>query len=492
MTAYQKMRDELDKGNIVVLTYKPRNYLEKVKKDIAIVNNKVISDIITLEEISKLPPVKVSNEDEKIKILMEQVTEIRPTIEKRKKKAPHFDITEMVEDLAKEAEKIGLSKLKNIDERIQAKIEQMTKLEEPSVETPVPEHTQAKIEQMIRAYSKTQSTSIPKAKVIFTDHTKPLLNFIDVLKAVIKYRSKYPVIKLRRGCFDNTYNLDDLKQNLAQLRDNNGHIVNAEAIEKALLVSDWRCDDYAFTFDYLFHEYVKNPRRFVVLLTGVKPPRWLEEQAIIITESALMRKLNLSRMQAKRFIRPRHQHEKSVIERVADTRIVLQGRIGGSEKEILTYILHPLDIATFWQAIEVPNTLSKKHYLFGVLAIRDLEHPGRIFQPYTIGELIFKLQQEQRPVFVETNSFARIKQELPSRTQTIAARLLARIYFKAQRAYITLEEMAELIGRSAQLKARKRKAILEKAREVLTAMQEVGVIKTWKWTGQYFEVIPVE
>jgi len=90
---------------------------------------------------------------------------------------------------------------------------------------------------------------------------------------------------------------------------------------------------------------------------------------------------------------------------------------------------------------------------------------------------------------VEARLFSRLKESIPTKSQNTAARLLEKIIERGTTAYISLEEIATLLGKYKKFQMGIKSQIIDEINSILDAMQAGGVIYSYHFLNNgVFEI----
>lgn len=289
---------------------------------------------------------------------------------------------------------------------------------------------------------------------IKTPGAEEILLVFGMLELILDYKNSYPVLKAPRDILYST----ELITRFKEFRDLEGNIFNLEDLQKLpnRWPSSWKNDEFTLFFDYIFREYRKKKRDKIVVAFHVseKILSRYEEEYIIITLPRLVKTLDISYDQARKLIAP--PTKPSALARILNTEFIVPAliRIGNTEKEVgkKLWIIRP----------------SEGFYV-------DRSEVNF----YELNTIIFEV--EKNHTFIEANTFARIKKEFPSKTQTPASRLMAHIMAKSSNAILSLEEVAELTGQKSKLRIRAKSEIIKNATEILDLLKSKGLINAYRW-----------
>lgn len=291
---------------------------------------------------------------------------------------------------------------------------------------------------------------------ITTPGVEEILLVFGMLELILDYKDSYPVLKAPRDILYSTPT--ELITRFKEFRDLEGNIFNLEDLQKLpnRWPSSWKNDEFTLFFDYIFREYRKKKRDKIVVAFHVseKILSRYEEEYIIITLPRLVKTLDISYDQARKLIAP--PTKPSALARILNTEFIVPAliRIGNTEKEVgkKLWIIRPSE--GFY--------VDRSEVKF-----------------YELNTIIFEV--EKNHTFIEANTFARIKKEFPSKTQTPASRLMAHIMAKSSNAILSLEEVAELTGQKSKLRIQAKSEIIKNANEILDLLKSKGLINAYRW-----------
>lgn len=233
--------------------------------------------------------------------------------------------------------------------------------------------------------------------------------------------------------------------------------------------SKWGADERILLYDVILREYSMKPRTKIIFVKGKQKLRLTEEakeKAIVITPKRIRELTNLDKYSISRII--------GKFQNLRDDILVFEG-----------YTAEGLPIFTKRILIKPLEKAGIRGYIVGVPdnELIDVEF-------YELTSFATKLLEisESSYTVVESALFARLKNALPTKAQDVGARLLERIIQKGKNAFLTLEEIATLMGKRSYLKWGKKNAIIEKALEYLETFKTAGIIKDFWRHGDGFEV----
>lgn len=269
------------------------------------------------------------------------------------------------------------------------------------------------------------------------------------------------------------------------------------SMDRVMLPTKWGADERILLYDVILREYSTRPRTKILLIRGgmrLKLPNKVSNEVIVISPSRLRELTHLDKYSVSRildkfsnlledFVIPVGVRENKYIFKLQKLIVELTVVDGSSglivvESDQLkdlkdtSHIIGATDFEKIISELNIP---------------KDQLLKLKFYRLTSFAEKLLQSSKSNR-VFVESALFSRLKIALPSKAQDAGARFLERIIQKGKRAYLTIEEIANLTGRRSWLKYRMKSHVIDQAVEYLKKFKAYGIIENYQKRGDGFEI----
>ena len=230
----------------------------------------------------------------------------------------------------------------------------------------------------------------------------------------------------------------------------------------------WGADERILLYDILFREHRKKPRQYIAVVRGKIQPKLPEDRAIVLSPASVKQATGFDHKTVYKLLNKFPNLTEPVLVKV------------GTYKDKPVYLKYHL--------IQPAEKTSASGILVGFPDNPDLEISLYEFTSFAL-ELLKRVDKAGEYSLIEPQLFSRIKRLFPSKTQIIAARLMEQIIAKGSRAFLTLDEIATLLGRHKYRTRGEKRSIIKLTIEILSEMERYGLISSFVQTENGFEVV---